>query len=288
MRANKIVGALAVALLIGPAVGQQPKPKPRWAETCDPDPKRHAAYSAEFLLTNVYPAPDGSLVTYNYFQANAFDSHGRSLISTTSPDPKGQGPPQTIALVCDPTTNTQYRWDSLRKSLLVLKMPRLEEHHGCWESEQGDFFIDFDLARRLISQQDAINRRIEEEARNPNHPDPLIEDLGTMMLEGVEVQGTRTTSPAKSSTQEEPAYETEEHWASPLLGTWLQQQVDYSRSPKHNIQWSRRVTNLSLNEPDPSTFDPPRDYKAVTEFMHPVSCESLGGREAPRVSAKSP
>jgi hypothetical protein len=65
----------------------------------------------------------------------------------------------------------------------------------------------------------------------------------------------------------------EEHWMSPLLGFWLQQEIDYPPSPKHNSKWTRRVTNLRLGDPDPSTFDPPSGYSVVTETMHKVPCE---------------
>ncbi|HEY2467224.1 MAG TPA: hypothetical protein VGI45_05175 [Terracidiphilus sp.] len=282
MRASRVLVAVTAVLLIETAAGQQVKPKPRWAATCESDPKRHVPYSAEFNLTNVYPGTDGNLVTYNYSETQAFDSQGRSLETTTSPDPNRKGPPQTIAVECDPTNSTQYQWDSLRKRLIVLKMPTPEKRQGCWESEHGDLFINFDLARRLSANAAAQTNRIDEMARDPDRRDPLVEDLGTMTLLGVEVQGTRTTwPPAKSSTEPEPRYVMEEHWASPLLGTWLQQEVDYPPSSEHNVKWSRRVTNLTLKDPEPSTFEPPRDYTVVTQTMHQGSCENRIDHKAP-------
>lgn len=275
MRESGIVIALAVALFVDMAAAQQPKPKPRLAATCDPDPKRHVPYSAQFALTNDSPGADGNLVSYNYSETQAFDSHGRFLLTTTSPDPNHKGPPQTIAFECDPTTNTQYQWDSLRKRLIALKMPDPAERTGCWESERGNFAINFEAARRSAAEAEARMSRFDEEARDPDHSNPLVEDLGTATLQGVEVQGTRTTwPPAATSTEPEPPYLMEEHWASSLLGIWLQQEVDYPPSRKHNIKWSRRVTDLSLNEPSPSTFDPPRGFSVVTETMHKVPCET--------------
>lgn len=275
MRKRRILIALSAELLIATAASQQQRPKARFTATCEPDAKRHVPYSAEFNLTNVYPGADGNLVTYNYSETQAFDSHGRFLGTTVAPDPKRKGPPQTLALECDPTTNTQYRWDSLKKSLLVLKMPTPEQRTGCWESEQGDQLINFDAARRLGADAAARMTHMDEVARDPDHANPLIEDLGTMTLQGVEAQGTRTTwPPAASSADGAPQYLTEEHWASPLLGIWLQQEVDYPPG-NHSIKWSRRVTNLNLNEPEPSAFDPPADYNVVTETMHQVPCQDL-------------
>ena len=269
------VAIVAVMLTKAGAAQQPPKPQPRIAMDCLPDPIRHVPYSAEFDMTNTAPGSDDNPVVYNYSDAEAFDSRGRSLGTTTAPDPNHKGPPQTTGWECDNTTNTQYRWDSLKKRLLVLKMPRMDERQGCWQSDAEDFFIDFERARRLQAETQARSSAANKTAQDPDHSNPLIEDLGTMMLQGVEVHGTRTTyPPATTSFDPEPPYLREEHWMSPLLGVWLQQEVDYPPSPKHNSKWTRRVTNLKLGDPDPSSFDPPVGYGVVTETMHQVPCQN--------------
>ena len=269
-----MIAMAGMVLLLQLTSAQPPTAKPKLAGTCDPDPKRHVPYSAEFAIMNVAPGSDGDLETYNYSEIQAFDSRGRYLGMTISPDPNRKGPTQTIAFECDPTTNTEYLWDSLRRRLVALKMPGQNESTGCWESEQGDYFINFDDARRRRAEAEARVSRLDEYKRDPNNASPLVEDLGTRMLQGVQVEGTRTTyPPAKSSTDPEPPYVMEEHWSSPLLGIWLEQEVDYPASRAHNIKWSRKLANLSLNEPEPSTFEPPRGYAEVTETMHKVACE---------------
>jgi hypothetical protein len=275
MRKSGIAVAIVAVMLIQAGTAQQPpKPKPRSAMDCLPDPVRHVPYSAEFSMTNTYPGSDGKPVVYNYSDTEAFDSHGRYLGTSTFPDPNHKGPPQTTGLECDRTTDTQYQWDSLKRSLVVLKMPKMEERQGCWESDAGDFFVNFDKARRVNAETRARMNRINQASQDQDPSNPLVEDLGTMTLQGVEVRGTRTTHPpAASSSEGEPDYLVEEHWASPLLGFWLQQEVDYARSPKHNSKWTRRVTNLRLGDPDPSTFDPPSGYIVFTETMHQVACE---------------
>lgn len=275
MRKREIAVAIVAVILTQAGTAQQPpKLKPRFAMSCLPDPVRHLPYSAEFSMTNTAPGSDGNPVVYHYSDTEAFDSHGRFLGTSTFPDPNHKGPPQTTGLECDPTTDTQYQWDSLKRSLVVLKMPKMEERQGCWESDAGDFFINFDKARRVNAETQARMNRMNQASQDQDHSNPLVEDLGTMTLEGVEVRGTRTTHPpATSSSEREAEYLMEEHWASPLLGFWLQQEVDYPPSPKHNSKWTRRVTNLRLGDPDPSTFDPPSGYIVVTETMHQVSCE---------------
>jgi hypothetical protein len=282
MRKSRLLIALTAALLIQTAVAQQANPKPKPADLCEPNLKHKVPYSAQFTVINVATRPDGNLESYHYTEFQAFDSRGRRLEMTISPDPNHKGPPQTIAFECDPTTNTEYRWDSLRRRLVVLKMPSPEESTGCWESEDGDYFINFDVARRLRAEAGARTRRLDEYVREPNNASPLIEDLGTRILQGVQVQGTRTTyPPAKSSTDPEPPYVMEEHWKSPLLGMWLEQEVDYPTSRAHNVKWSRKVANLNLNEPEPSTFDRPRGYTELTETMHRVECENPAQRKTP-------
>ncbi len=247
MRKSQIAVAIVAVILTQAGTAQQPpKPKPRSAMSCLPDPVRHLPYSAEFGMTNTSPGSDGNPVVYHYSDTEAFDSHGRYLGTSTFPDPNHKGPPQTTGLECDPTTDTQYQWDSLKRSLVVLKMPRMEDRDGCWESDAGDFFINFDKARRVNAETQARTNRLNQASQDQDHSNPLVEDLGTMTLQGVEVRGTRTTHPpATSSSEREADYLMEEHWASPLLGFWLRQEVDYPPSPKHNSKWTRRVTNLS-------------------------------------------
>ena len=263
-------------MLISAGLAQLPKPKPRFAATCDVDPNRHVPYSAEFKLTNTYPGPDGTLVTYNYSEVRAFDSHGRFLGATTSPDPKGVGLPSVTASVCDPTRNEEMEWESLKKRVVVLKLPMPSERNGCWESEQGDHIINFDLARRSIAEAQSRVQGIDRLATDPERPNRLIEDLGTTYIQGLKVHGVRTTWPPADSSagNTEPPYEMEEHWESPLLGTWVKQEVDYPSSIRHNLKWTRALTSVNLREPDPSIFEPPSDYTVITETMHRVDCDS--------------
>ena len=106
-------------------------------------------------------------MVYHYSDTEAFDSHGRYLGTTTFPDPNHKGPPQTTGLECDPTTDMQYQWDSLKRSLVVLKMPEMEVRYGCWESDAGDFFINFDKARRVNAETQARTNRFNQRGSRP-------------------------------------------------------------------------------------------------------------------------
>ena len=170
MRKSEIAVAIVAVILTQSGTAEQPpKPKPRSAMSCLPDPVRHLPYSAEFSMTNTSPGSDGNPVVYHYSDTEAFDSRGRYLGTSTFPDPNHKGPPQTTGLECDPTTDTQYQWDSLKRSLVVLKMPKMEERQGCWESDAGDFFVNFDkenLQHRKCIFQDTEPPAVHQVAVN--------------------------------------------------------------------------------------------------------------------------
>jgi len=77
-------------------------------------------------------------------------------------------------------------------------------------------------------------------------------------MEGVEVEGTRTTStiPAGQIGNERPIVITSESWYSPELQT-----VIYSKRDDPTMgTTSYRMTKLTRSEPDPTLFRVPSDY----------------------------
>ena len=89
------------------------------------------------------------------------------------------------------------------------------------------------------------------------------ESLGTKSFEGVEAEGTRTTTtiPAGTIGNEKPIEITYERWHSKELDL-----IVYSRryDPRLGEQ-IYRLTNISRSEPDRSLFSVPTDYKVVAE-----------------------
>lgn len=85
------------------------------------------------------------------------------------------------------------------------------------------------------------------------------EDLGTRTIEGVEASGKRTvtTIPAGDIGNERPIEIVYEKWYSNYL-----QLVVMSRhsDPRYGEQ-TYRLTNITRNEPDPSLFEVPKEYK---------------------------
>lgn len=180
---------------------QQPAARRVW--TCEPDPERHVPYSAEFTLTDVKPGPNGTLITYNYSEMQSLDSHGRTLDSVTFPDPMQKGPARVTGGTCDPVSNTQMQWDSRLNRVTVLAMPKPEQRQGCWESERGDFTIDFE-SPKLSRASSTVVHQPNPDATFDNQPKPTVDDLGEVSIQGVKALGTRTTGPPASGQPASP------------------------------------------------------------------------------------
>jgi len=86
--------------------------------------------------------------------------------------------------------------------------------------------------------------------------------LGTKTVQGVTVEGTRTTStiPAGAQGNEQPIVITFERWYSPDLLT----DVMTVRSNPFEGKTTFMLTNLKRGEPDASLFTVPSDYKMIT------------------------
>ena len=101
--------------------------------------------------------------------------------------------------------------------------------------------------------------------------DPKIADLGSISIQGVEAHGRRITRTIAvgevGNDQTIVAYE--ENWIAPSLGLELRQNTEDPRTGKR----TRELVNLTLEEPDPSLFQPPAGYNVTTEEMHQVDCK---------------
>lgn len=88
--------------------------------------------------------------------------------------------------------------------------------------------------------------------------DMQTESLGTRMIEGVEAEGTRTTTtiPAGQIGNEQPIEIVSESWYSPQLKTVV---LSTHNDPRMG-ETVYRLTNIQLVEPLAMLFEPPADY----------------------------
>jgi hypothetical protein len=94
-----------------------------------------------------------------------------------------------------------------------------------------------------------------------NSKPPTIEHLGRQIVEGVEAEGTRstTTIPAGQIGNELPLTIVSERWFSPELKVLiLSRQTD----PRFG-ETTYRLTNIVRAEPSPDLFEPPPEFTVV-------------------------
>jgi hypothetical protein len=90
-----------------------------------------------------------------------------------------------------------------------------------------------------------------------------IESLGTQVMEGLTVEGTRTTTMARYGTLEgAPRIKVvQERWYSPDLQMDIMVTNDDPRQPTVTVT---RFTNIQRTEPDPALFRQPTGYTVTT------------------------
>jgi hypothetical protein len=100
-------------------------------------------------------------------------------------------------------------------------------------------------------------------------PEPVHEDLGKQLIEGVETVGSRSvvTLEAGAIGNERPIRIVSERWYSPELQVVVLSINDDPRAGKTTY----RLANLSRSEPPPTLFEAPAGY---TPLQSPVMSES--------------
>jgi hypothetical protein len=96
----------------------------------------------------------------------------------------------------------------------------------------------------------------------PN-PKAASESLGEQVMEGVPVEGTRTTEtiPTGQMDNDRPFNIVHELWISPTLHVVVYSQT----SDPRNGESIARLKDIQLGVPDPSLFEPPADYTLVDD-----------------------
>ena len=205
-----------------------------------------APYSAVEESSNVQTLSDGTHISQKPSSEKIYrDSQGRTR--TESPlcghgldDPEAQ-----LVRILDPVSGFGYILDS-QSHIAYRHTVQVSQHFGPPPPKP---------------MTEAVAKRIEQS------PDSFrkfkTESLGTDTMEGVLVEGTRTTQTIPTGTEgnDRPMNAVEEVWTSPDLKiTMLEKRTD----PRHG-EYTRRVTNLDTSEPSPLLFQPPPDFKIVDE-----------------------
>lgn len=240
---------------------------------------RIQAYTAEIKTTTVQLLANGATITSESTEIRAVDSQQRTLNSRTEPRFSADQPAFTLGYVDDPVENTQINWESQTKTARVTKLPPDSQRHGCWATDSGNTRMNF--GPETPPDPETLKPQMKVEVPPPapvsKDPEPKVEDLGTMTIQGVEAQGRRWTTviPAGRIGNDRELIQTNEIWFAPSLGFEVRHLIDDPQSGKTTTD----VTHLDLSEPPLSTFRPPEGYEVTVEELHQVSCEQshIGG-----------
>jgi len=271
--------------LIGPAAARAQEPPDVFAFSpmniefmsgpiaLESEPVVGAPYSAEAVTDVVQPLPDGNRIVRKSKAEISRDGQGRTRreqgLAMFGPVVNGPGgdAPQTVQ-ISDPTTGTMVMLDLRTRTAHKLPAPpRLMLKNKIAAAKGGVHVENFEMAvpppgepggvmvgRRMafIGQGAVAGTRVDE---------PVVENLGTTFMEGVAVEGTRTTVtiPAGRIGNERPIVILSERWFSPDLKV----RVMSRQSDPRFGETTYRLTNLTRAEPSPELFETPADFKVV-------------------------
>jgi hypothetical protein len=200
-------------------------------------------FSADAVTTSVRTLADGTHITRQTMTVKMYrDSAGRSR-SDRIPGKfmEGQPAPPTTILISDPIAGYSYVFDTANKIA----------HRAPFKSVRTDV------------PSDAPPPRVQAPVPVANNLKPQFktEDLGTQTMEGLVVQGRRTTVtyPAGSMGNDRDITNVSEIWSNKELRLMILQ----THSDPRNGETTTKMENLSRTQPDPSLFMPPPDYRIV-------------------------
>lgn len=205
-----------------------------------------APYSATQESSNTQTLADGTVISPKRPSEKVWrDSEGRvryeQLICMTRDVPE----PETYVRILDPVAGYVYILDPATHTAHRFEMKVRE--HGTSPPKPAEVAAEFGFSSTPVSTS----------------PKLVSESLGTQMIEGVPVEGTRTTEtvPTGQFDNDRPFNIVREIWTSPLLHVTV-----YSKTldPRYGESVTR-LTSVELAEPDPALFRPPADYTLVDD-----------------------
>lgn len=226
-----------------------------------------APYSAEAVTERVQILGDGNRIVQKSNSRIFRDSEGRTRreqeFGAIGPW-AAAGEVQRNVFINDPVAKVHYILEpkaQIARKMKTLKSkmrhplpPPIEPGKG---SENEDFFVEaapgpgvgFKNVYKFYS----------------NEADTRKESLGTQMMEGVRVEGTRTTTtiPAQQMGNERAIEIVSEKWYSPEL----QVKIMSRHSDPRFGETTYKLVNVNRNEPDASLFQVPSGYKVVEDHL---------------------
>ena len=241
----------------------------------DAEPVAGAPYSAEAITDVVQTLSDGNRIVRQNKAQISRDGNGRTrreegfaMFGPLVNGPHGNKPRNVQ--ISDPTTGTMVMLDLQSRTAHRMPAPRLMLRNKiAGVNANGGVNVDklnvekFEMAVPPPpppppgAMGGVMFHRVEAIAGMPAEK-PVVESLGTQFMEGIAVEGTRTTLtiPAGQIGNELPIQIVSERWFSPDLKVLV---MSRQSDPRFG-ETTYRLTNLTRAEPSPQLFEIPADF----------------------------
>lgn len=232
---------------------------------------RGKAYSANMSTETVQTLSDGNRIVRRTVSKFYRDSDGRTRREQTfgNVDPDHPAPHEVKVFIDDPVSGTAFVLDPGSKSADKMQRTRkfMDERTAgdggpriLFKSATGDEAAEQGApGRMMIKFRDEHLANPNAEVMSDEKRETVKEDLGSRNIEGVDCNGTRhtITIPAGALGNERPISIVTETWFAPAIAAVVRSTTDDPRYGKTTYQ----LTDVQLNEPDRSLFEPPADFK---------------------------
>lgn len=228
-----------------------------------------APYSAEAVTESVQLLPDGNRIVHTDSVTMARDSEGRTRRDMTMPIIPGMSAADApkLSFLFDPTTNTSYTLNHNQRTASKSDGRTFSFQFSTRSDKAGGAEIGGVVSRseqvREVLKVDAAPAMPAGVARVMtthlgSDKDSRTEDLGTQVMEGIAVKGTRTVStiPAGQIGNDRAIDIVSERWYSPELQTVVMTRHNDPRAGETTY----KLKNVRREEPAKSLFEVPAGY----------------------------
>jgi hypothetical protein len=243
----------------------------------DTEPVTGAPYSAEAVTDIVQNLADGNRIVRQNKAQISRDSQGRTRreqgFAMFGPLVNGpQGDELRNVQISDPTTGSMIMLDLRSRTAHKMSgVPRMMVQNkiaaGFATSAVRVEKMNVEKFETAVppppgaeARGGVMFKRFEAVSGTPDQA-PVVESLGTQFMEGVAVEGTRTTMtiPAGQVGNEQPINIVSERWFSPDLKVLV---MSRQSDPRFG-ETTYRLTRLSRSEPSPQLFEIPAGFTIV-------------------------
>lgn len=227
------------------------------------DVVKNAPYSATQTRQSTQTLADGTHITNNSTTIVYRDSAGR-----TRTEVNGE-----IATIYDPVAGATYRLNMKSQTASTIQLTRpvgVSTEVSKVQLDAAQAKLQSELSAQTVVLGPEINYTVTasggtltvtgEGGRGAGNPPEVVrESLGTQTMEGLVVEGTRTTRTTEQGAvgNDRPIITVTERWYSPDLQLYVMTKTNDPRNGETIVQ----MTGVNRAEPDASLFQIPANYK---------------------------